>query len=563
MSFSFSKEFSAASFTGIENAFIKEYLPASSGDAVKVYLYGLYLCQNHEDDITLESFSNKTGIDEDTVKDCLKYWEEFGLISLISTDPLSVEYLPVNSYVSFRPRKIKAEKYTDFSKSVQAIIPSRMISTGEYTEYFNIMETYGILPDAMIMIIKYCADLKGNSVNYKYISTVAKNFGKDGITTVEQVERRLSSYTLFTGEIARILKAMGVRRQPEVEDLDYLKKWTGELGFESEVIEFAASKLKHGTINKLDAFLLELYSIKSFSKGEIADYVNKKQAIYDLTVKINRALSVYVDVLDTVVNTYTNKWLSYGFDGDTLVLIANHCFKTGKNSLSAMDGLIESLRERGFIDLTSVSDCFEEEKKADEFISKMLTVAGVNRRPNAWDRINLANWKSWNFSEEMILEAAKTAAGKSSPIPYMHGVLSNWKRDNLFTVSEITAEQGAKTSDAKSQEEYNLEYERRRNKAVSRAQKNLEKAMDIAGFSDVYSRIHSIEKDLAFAEMGKNHELLASLSVEKENLILDAEKLLKTVSLTLSDLSPKYACDKCNDTGYVGTHRCDCYNKKV
>lgn len=562
MAFTFGKEFTASAFTGVENSFIKEYLPSASGDAVKVYLYGLYLCRTDETDITAEDFALKTGVPVDTVLDCLKYWEEFGLISVLSTSPLSVVYLPANSFSSYKPRKIKAEKYTDFSKSVQAILPSRMISTGEYTEYFNIMETYGILPDAMILIIKYCADLKGPSVRYQYVSAVAKNFGKDGITTVEQVERRLSSYMLFTGAIARILKAMGVKRQPEVEDLTYLKKWTEEMNFEPEVIEFAASKLKRGSVEKLDAFLLELYSIKSFSKGEIADYLGKKQSIYDLAVKINRALSVYTEVMDTVVDTYTKKWLSFGFTGDTLLFIASYCFKSGKNTLQYMDELVCGLRERGFIDLSSVSDYFESVKRTDEFIGKVLLTAGVNRRPNSWDRNNLATWKSWNFSEEMILEAAKTAAGKSSPIPYMHGVLSNWKRDGVYTLSAISTENEQK-SGALTQEEYNLEYERRRNKAVSRAQKNFEKAMGISGFAEIYGRLNSIEKDLAFAEIGKNEEMLAALKAEKENLTAAAEDLLKPLSLSLSDLSVKYACDKCNDTGYVGSKRCDCFNKKV
>lgn len=563
MSFSFSREFSAAAFTGIENAFIKEYLPVSSGEAVKVYLYGLYLCQNKESDISLTDFAEKVGVIPQTVSDCLKYWEEFGLLSVLSEDPLTVSYLPVNSYSSYRPRRIKAEKYTDFSKSVQAILPSRMISTGEYTEYFNIMETYGILPDAMLLIIKYCADLKGTAVNYRYIAAVAKNFGKDGVNTVEQVERRLSSYMLFTGAISRILKAMGARRQPEIEDLGFLKKWTGELGFDPDVIEFAAGKIKHGSIEKLDAFLLELYSIKCFSKGEIADYMGKKQKIYDLAVKINRSLSVYSEVLDTVINTYTKKWLSYGYQEDALIFVADYCFKSGKNSLSFMDELIESLREKGIIDLTSVSDYFENLKNTDAFISKMLLIAGVNRRPNQWDRNNLITWKSWNFSEEMILEAAKSAAGKSSPIPYMNGILSNWKRNGTFNVADISADTRATSDASKSQEEYNLEYERRRNKAVSRAQKNLEKAMGTEYFPEIYGRLNSIEKDLAFASIGKNEELLSSLKEEKEKLISSAEKILSTLSLTLSDLTPKYACEKCNDTGYVGTHRCDCFNKKV
>ena len=46
MPFSFDKEFSAAGYTSLENTFITEYLGRAGGDAVKVYLYGLYLCAN-------------------------------------------------------------------------------------------------------------------------------------------------------------------------------------------------------------------------------------------------------------------------------------------------------------------------------------------------------------------------------------------------------------------------------------------------------------------------------------------------------------------------------------
>ena len=45
MSFSvYSKEFTANMYTTVENQFITKYLPQADGDAVKAYLYGLYLC---------------------------------------------------------------------------------------------------------------------------------------------------------------------------------------------------------------------------------------------------------------------------------------------------------------------------------------------------------------------------------------------------------------------------------------------------------------------------------------------------------------------------------------
>lgn len=554
---SFSKEFTQNAYTGVENSFIREYLKESNGDAVKVYLYGLYVCANPAVCDSLADFAAAVGLSEEKVIDCFNYWEEFGLCSVVEKEPFTVKYLPQNS-VYFKPRKFKAEKYTDFSKGLQALLPDRMISTSEYSEYFTVMETYSIAPEAMLMIAKYCADKKGADISYKYVAKVAKDFGNRGITTVEKVEKELSSYLLRTNELNKILKALHISRSPDIDDQNYLKKWTKELSFEPENIVFAAKTLKKGSMAKLDGLLLELYSAKKFGKDEIAAFCDDKRAIYDLTVKFNRTLSVYVEVLEPEIDEYINKWLSYGFAEDALLLIANRLFREGKNTLSAADELIESLHERGVVDLSSVNDYFEEEKKTDEFLTKMLITCGANRRPNAWDRQNLASWKSWNFTEDMILEAARLASGKTSPLPYMNGVLSNWKNKGVFD-----AETAITDATVLSSEDYNREYARRRTVAVSRAQKNLEKAMETDGFAKIYERIYGIEKDLAFAEIANDETQTATLSAEKTALLAQAEKLLSGLGLSFSDLSPRYACEKCNDTGYIGTHRCDCLNKKV
>lgn len=561
MTCSYSKEFSASAFTGVENAFVTEYLPIASGDAVKVYLYGLFLCQNPNKDQSLEEIASTLNFSQEKILSFFAFWEEFGLVSVVSKDPLAVHYFPIRSSCSTKPRKIKAEKYSEFTKGIQALISERMISTGEYTEYFSVMETYSIKPEAMLMIVKYCIDLKGQSISYRYILKVAKDFGTRGITTIEKVEKELSSYLAKTSEIGKILSALGVKRLPDYDDSVLLKKWTQELDFEPDSIIFAAGKLKKGNMAKLDTFLNELYSMKCFSPSEITEFVDKKQAVYDLTIKINKALSIYVEVLDTVIDTYTNKWLSYGFDAQALLLIANHCFKQGKNTLQDMDELVGELRGRGFVTVSGVGDYFESQKQADEFIKKFLLTAGINRRPNAWDRENLNVWKTWNFTEEMILQAGKLSAGKSSPIAYANGILSKWKSDGVFNIDAIS--EVAVTSLDNSQETYNQEYERRRTLAHSRAQKNMETAMAIEGFSGVYGKLNSMEKDLAFAELSNNQQALIQLEEKQKNYLAQVENLLKSANLTISDLSPQFACKKCNDTGYVGTHRCDCFNKKI
>ncbi len=559
---SYSKEFSASSFTEVENVFIREYLPLASDNAVKVYLYGLYLCKNSDNEENLESLSKTLKISVEEVKKGFVFWEEFGLLSIVSENPFSVHYYPVKSAGTVKVRKFKPEKYGDFSKSLQALFSSRMISTNEYSEYFNVMETYGIKTEAMIMIVKYCIAIKSDDITYKYVLKVAKDFGNRGIVSVDMVEKQLSAYVLRTQDMEKVLRALKIKRNPDMEDLKLYNKWTQDLHFEPENIIFSASKLKKGNMEKLDKFIFELYLKKCFSKNEIADFIDKKQAVFELAIRINKALSVYEEVIETVVDTYTNKWLSFGFEDETLVFIASALFRMGKNSLVEMDELIETLRVRGFIDLSSVSDYFEGEKASNAFISKLLNVAGVNRRPTPWDKENLNMWKSWNFTEEMILEAAKLASGKNSPIAYMNSVLSSWKNKSVFSPSLI-AEKSETNNNANSQENYNRVYEKRRAVAVSRAQNNTEKAMAVDGFRSLYERYYSIEKDLAFAEIANNVGKLALLEKEKADLDANIASILSSIGLTIEDLSPKYACEKCNDTGYVGTKRCDCFNKTV
>ena len=204
MTCSFAKEFSASSFTGVENEFITVYMPYAKGESVKVYLYGLYLCANPQEDKSSAEIAQALSVTEEEVISSFKFWEEFGIVSVLSEDPLSVSYLPVKSAYRAKPRKYNAEKYSDFTKAVQSMITERMISTGEYTEYFNLMETFGIKPEAMIMIVKYCVDMKGADIGYRYISAVAKDFGNRRITTVEKIEKELASYTLHTAELEKI-----------------------------------------------------------------------------------------------------------------------------------------------------------------------------------------------------------------------------------------------------------------------------------------------------------------------------------------------------------------------
>lgn len=430
----FSKEYVASSFTNVENIFITAYMPEADGNAVKVYLYGLFLCKSHED-YTVDNICDSLSLDLNAVVDAFKFWEEFGLVDIVSEEPLSVVYLPILLQGS-KPRKISVEKYTEFNRSLQNIISGRMITTNEYAEYFRFMETFNIKQQAMLMIAQYCVNLKGLSIGGKYISAVTKDFALRGVTTPEKVEKELENYTTRSQEIAKILSALQSKRTPEVEDVRYLQKWLGELGFEYDSILYAAEKLKKASMSKLDEFLLELYNNKKFSKEEIELWSKNKKLLFDLTVDINKQLSVYYEVIDTVCDNYTSKWLTLGYRRETLLLLANYCFRRGRNNYEYMDELITKLYKQGLVSMESIVEYFKALAADDDFIKSILDTVGLTRKPNDWDRRNVSNWRLWGFTDEVILLAAEKSQGKNSPLTYINAILSSLKANGAFGIEE-------------------------------------------------------------------------------------------------------------------------------
>ena len=442
MSFcSFSKETLKNSSTVIDNKFITTYLPEASGEAVKCYVYGLFVCQDSDEDVSFDKFCQDVNLEKNVVSDCFKFWEELGVVNVLSEEPFLVKYLPAESS---KPRKYSAEKYSEFNKALQILIPDRMITTNEYSAYFSLMEENGIKPEALLMIVKYCVDLKGGAIGCRYILKVANDFIARGVTTTTKIEKELSDYSLKTGEFATLMNYILPNKKPQIEDLKMFEKWNKQLLYDIDTIIFIAKTAKIKNIEKLDKEIDILYASKKFSEKEIADYYKTKAATTELAYSINRSLSVYVEVIDPVIENYVTPWLNMGYDGETLLFLATYCFRKNRRSLADMNEIVEKLYKKGLITLAAIAEYLKSVSADDGFIKKLLDAAGLVRKPTDWDRQNLKIWRSWNFSDEMIFEACKIAVGKSNPMAYVNGVLSGWKSDGIFSVDKIPHSQAGK-----------------------------------------------------------------------------------------------------------------------
>lgn len=240
---SYSSKLALDSFTVIDNAFLNEFLPSASGDDVKVYLYGLNLCSNpNAEDNNLDTISKSLSLSEDDVVKAFSYWQEMGLVQIVSTNPFEVRYLPIRAHSGSLKLRDKA-KYKDFNTQMQQVITGRMITPNEFNEYYTLIEVYHFEPEAIVMIAKYCTTIKSPSINYAYILAVAKDFASQGIKTLVTVEERFLEQEKSTAEIKQILSALGLKRDADIEERNLYLKWTNQFGFMQGVIVEVAKSL--------------------------------------------------------------------------------------------------------------------------------------------------------------------------------------------------------------------------------------------------------------------------------------------------------------------------------
>lgn len=562
---SVSDELSKKSFTSVENKFITKYMPVLEPMAVKVYLFALYIYQNGLTYYTIEDFAREINLTETEVRSYFEYLEEFELVSLLSEYPFEVKILDADN-VFGSPKKLKPEKYADFSKNVQNVIKGRMISTNEYREYFLLLEEYGFEQNALIMIINYCVNLKGDNIRLQYIKKVAKSFAEDGAVTAKKVDERLSAYTSSTPALIRIFGAMGLKKQPDIDDDKLYKKWVNELGFEEPAIIAAAKLFKAKTTEKLDGVLTELYKNKKFDAKEIESYAENKTSIYNATLSIARELGVYIQTAAPYIENYVNVWCDYGYSFEALNKLAAYCFRNNKKSFEDMNDFIKTLYSDGTVTDDLVNQYIEKLDADDAFIKKLLSYCGLTRKLILWDRENLARWRGWNFPDEMLIEAAKLSAGKSNPVAYMNGVLSAWKSEGTFSPDKLKPAPSAVTKPADSRAdkaEIERHYYDLRHIAEDRAEQALNRAVADGVYGKIHKEINELSIDLAFAEL-KNENEAKRLSAKIRELEANGDKRLKELGLSKDDFVPSYSCKKCNDTGYDKNGRpCDCMKKFI
>ncbi len=564
MSFSvFSKDFTSNMFTSVENQFITKYLPQADGDAVRAYLYGLYLCSCKEE-FDGRSMGKLLKIPYERLLEIYGFWEECDLVHILSRDPLYVEYLPVNAAVG-KPKPIRPEKYSDFNREFYKILQRANADFKPYemSRILEFLENNPMEQQAFLLIAEYCAGKDGEKLSSAHMLNKAKKLCKEQKFTCEQVERDLADFNKNERELGKLFSLLGIYKKPAEPDYELLEKWHAE-GMEPGALLAAASALKKGSMSGLDLLVSELNERDLHTRAEAEEYLARRAECSDLVYKIARKLGVRIQNPRAYIETYAEKWLEHGYDGESLLLLSGLAFKLGYG-FEELDALLDSLYADGIVDATGIRAYCAATEKLLRLLQSVQSVCGVVKKTQSALGMIRA-WKSWNFSDEMILEAAKRSAGASAPLAYMNKLLSGWKRTEIFSPDAIPEKTGAKpdfrseaavAADLRADREHH--YAVLRQRAASAAEQARKKAEEDEEFRLSDRELKKREIELAKAEVFSPAQV-APIREEIEQYRLRRESAMKRLNLTEEDFTPKYVCPKCSDTGFLPDGRaCDCY----
>ena len=427
-------------YTIVDNTFLNEFLPQATGDDVKVYLYGLNLCSNpNNDDNNLDTICKVLSLTEDDVIGSFSYWQEMGLVQIVSTNPLEIRYLPARARSGSAKIRNK-EKYADFNEQIQGVITGRMITPTEFNEYYSLIEIYHFEPEALILIARYCTKIKSSSIGYPYILAVARNFANDGLKTTEAVEQKFIEQEQNSDEIKLVLNALGLKREADIEERNLYLKWNNSFGFTNGTIVAVAKTLKKkGGFSKLDSLLCKYYEQKLFTLEEISEFSDKQEEMYDLAKTVSKNLGLYYQNLENVVDVYISDWNNKGYTVETLTFISMYCFKQSIRSLDGMNTVVQKFYKLGLVSMESIEQYIDSIIKFDEQIKIILDKVGLVRSVSSYDRDYYKTWtNSWGFTDNQILLVSEVSAGKSNPMSYINKILANINEKNLKTDSEIS-----------------------------------------------------------------------------------------------------------------------------
>lgn len=438
--FGFDEQYAYYDVTPVDNQFILEYLPNATGDAVRVYLYGLMQCYHPQQAMTLEQMARELSLTDDAVLAAYRHWERKGLVRRIADNPPAFRYVSIKQLTMTGGAVPVDEAYEAFASAVHGLFGNdRRLHGGEISRCYEWVEEMGLPADAVLYLIREMIAQHGKNVSIKTIEKRAALLAEENVTSAEDAAAILSRDKAVWDGSRAVLRRLGKRRAPSEDEQAMYRTWHVDWGFSQDDILAACAETTKGepTFAYLGGILSRL---RAQQKTVGVEAVLRQEQDSDAPLKaLLQVMKLpHVTVNEGTKAVYADMRALYP---DNIILLAGkECAKRG----SDFDGVMSTLKNwkrNGLETAAEVSAYMRQVDDQNDFLRMLYEVMGVSAKPNAADRRLVATWlEQYGFDMGFITQCAAWAVGKDKPIVYLDAVLSRFYERGIRTMEAAMKE---------------------------------------------------------------------------------------------------------------------------
>lgn len=245
--------------TVLPDVFFTEYFSQASSDAIKVFLYLLFLSKYNKD-VRINDLSKKLELPLKSIQDSIKYWESEGLLIRKSTgyEIANIQEVELNklykSKVNLSSDAIAKSTQNQYrSKAIESInneFFQGVMSPSWYADIDLWFSKYSFDEEVMVALFRYC--FERSALHKNYIQTVAEAWSRNNIKTFSDLDIYYQKQENLSKISKSIAKKLGFSRQLSQYENSYIEKWVIDYGYDLNIIEIALKRTTSKTNPNFD-----------------------------------------------------------------------------------------------------------------------------------------------------------------------------------------------------------------------------------------------------------------------------------------------------------------------
>ncbi len=441
--------------TPVENLFLEEFMPRAPGDCVKVYLYGLKLCQDGGKEMSLSAVAKALALEENQVVSAFAYWERKGLLRRLSDRPVSYAY--VNLQKALLEGRLHGGDqllpYQDFNNALQDIFGDRLLHAEDYQRIYSIVEDMELPQEVVLLLCEHMTKTaaRKQKVSLSQIEREARIWLREGIQTRESALDYMRTKSASYEGARAVVRQFGQRRAPTLDEETLYQKWTQDWGFTLEGVLLACAettKIQNPSFAYVDAVLRSKYEQNAVSADKMLQSREQRDAQVQALREVLSALGLPRQAATDDLLQLHGQWLALGFDQATLCLLAKYLLRRGRGSIQSLDEAVQALKRQNLTGEEQIRAHLNHGTAQRQTLEALFRAAGIRRAPTPIDQKTLESWQAGGASMELMLLAAEYARHAQDPFAMMNKILSDWLKDGVADVKAARDEHAARREGA-------------------------------------------------------------------------------------------------------------------